>query len=829
MSELHAIHISVRSLVEFLMREGDIDSTSSLGNALNAMQEGSRLHRMIQGEQTEKNETYEAEVTLTDTFYFPEGKYDIDALRHKCPAESTSPFDFALQIEGRADGVLDTKEAVTIEEIKGMYYDVTKLEEPVPVHLAQAKSYAYLYLRKHEMSDPGQKVTVQLTYISLDTQERMYFHKQYTFAALEEWFFALLEEYRKWAVLIITHLEKRNHSLQELTFPYEYRKGQRRTAAYVYRTIEAGKKLYLQAPTGSGKTLAVIFPTLKAIGLSKADHLYYLTAKTITRKAAEDAFNILHAHGLYFSTLVLTAKSRICPLSSREDSRANHCRPDQCPYAKGHYDRINDALYEALSNYQTFDRNLVQFLAEKHQVCPFEFSLDISDFCDGVICDYNYVFDPSVHLQRFVYGEEISDTVLLIDEAHNLPDRARNMFSAVLSESAFVQAKKDLKALSSASYILKVCNALLRYLKKRKEDYLSETGGKWRKAEDLGSFCTLLKEFNGAMEEYFSDPKEKEEINENLRQLYFDIRRFLNAYERSGSHYLNYEEINDDKDYVIHIFCADPSKDLKETLKKTKASIFFSATLLPMDYYRKLLCAEEDDLTAYAQSVFDESRRQILITSDLISLYQARSEAMYQRCAAYIKEMCASHSGNYLVFFPSFLFMDQVSYYLKESENLELLKQEKGMREADKEDYLEAFAEKREEGKSLCGLAVLGSVFSEGINLEKEQLVGVMVIGTGIPQISNQSNVLQTYFDENGGMGFAYAYTYPGMAKILQAAGRLIRTEEDTGVLLLADKRLSSYRYQNMFPPEWKQRTFCSIDSVGKQIEAFWKIIEKQK
>ena len=248
-----------------------------------------------------------------------------------------------------------------------------------------------------------------------------------------------------------------------------------------------------------------------------------------------------------------------------------------------------------------------------------------------------------------------------------------------------------------------------------------------------------------------------------------------------------------------------------------------------MDYYRKLLCAEEDDLTAYAQSVFDESRRQILITSDLTSLYQARSEAMYQRCAAYIKEMCASHSGNYLVFFPSFLFMDQVSYYLKESENLELLKQEKGMREADKEDYLEAFAEKREEGKSLCGLAVLGSVFSEGINLEKEQLVGVMVIGTGIPQISNQSNVLQTYFDENGGMGFAYAYTYPGMAKILQAAGRLIRTEEDTGVLLLADKRLSSYRYQNMFPPEWKQRTFCSIDSVGKQIEAFWKIIEKQK
>lgn len=802
---MNTIRISVRNLVEFLMRSGDIDSSSSIGNALQAMQEGSRVHRQVQ---SEGGESYAAEVVLGDLFYFPKGKYQVTALRKACPQEEKEISDFALKVEGRADGIITKDDSITIEEIKGMYYDVKELTEPIPVHEAQAKCYAYLYLRKKGLK---QNITVRMTYVSLDTDARQYFRHEYSFPDLEKWFFSLLKEYRKWAVWQIRHLDKRQKSLQDLTFPYPYRPGQRDTAAYVYRTIDLGRKLYLQAPTGSGKTLATVFPTLKAMGMEKADHLFYLTAKTVTRKSAEECFALLRKNGLFFSTVVLTAKTKICPLGA---DHADKCNSLSCSHAKGHFDRINDALYDGISHQEVFDRKRITALANKHQVCPFELSLDLSNFADGVICDYNYVFDPSAHLQRFVNGEGIRDTVLLIDEAHNLPDRARNMFSAVLTMDSFANIQKELLEVYGTESVRKEMRIVLDMLAERKES----CGQQWQRAENLGMLYNALKMFQASVEEFFAQLHAEIPALHDLRQLYFDTRKFLDAYERSESHYINYEEGNEN--YAVTIACCDPSKDLKEVLKRVKSTIFFSATLLPMEYYRKLLCAEETDASVYARSVFDEWKQKILIAGDVTSLYQERGKAMYQRCAAYIGKMCRTKYGNYLVFFPSFPFLDAVAAYLRDLPEVEYIAQERGMSEADREDFLSCFSEPHEH--SLCGLAVLGSVFSEGINLEKDKLVGVMIIGTGIPQISTEAKVLQTYFEEQEMDGFAYAYTYPGISKVLQAGGRLIRTEEDKGVLILADRRFAGQRYQSMFPKEWSNREFCTIETMEEKMCSFW-------
>lgn len=809
-------------MVEFLMRQGDIDITSSLGSALRAMQEGSRIHRMVQ---SEGGENYKAEVPLSDSFFFPHGTFHPEELRKPCPQETDDPLDFSIQVEGRADGIVTFPDSILIDEIKGMYYDVAKLEEPVPVHEAQAKCYAYLCLRKKELTSKDQKITVQLTYVSLDSEERQYFHTVWSFSQLEEWFFSLLKEYRKWALYILDHRDRRQASLKDLAFPYAFRPGQRNTAAYVYRTIEQGRKLYLQAPTGSGKTLATVFPTLKAIGLDKADHLYYLTAKTVARKAAEDCFSLLRERGMIFSSVVLTAKAKICPFMEEGSlHETSKCTPELCPYAKGHYDRINDALYDALKTTDAFDRETILSFSEKHQVCPFEFSLDLTDFTDGVICDYNYAFDPNAHLQRFVNGEGIRSSVLLIDEAHNLPDRARNMFSSSMNADAFNKVRRELKHIPGSEETGKQLNAVLRILRKRRKAF-EEDGNKqgWRRAEDLDSFCSALKTCYGIMEEFLSTPIEgHEEALTDLRDLYFDIRRFLETADRSEEHYINYEEITEESSYTIRLYCADPSRDLKETLNKVKAAIFFSATLLPVHYYRSLLCADDEkDCTASAQSVFDPSRQKILITNDLTSLYSYRTPDMYRKYAESIQKMCQAEKGNYLVFFPSFSFLEETAQYLDDS-SIDFLMQEKGMKEEDKDSFLKRF-ESASSKRSLCGLAVLGSVFSEGISLEKDSLVGVMVIGTGIGQISTQSNVLKTFFDEKGSDGFSYACIFPGMSKVLQAAGRLIRTEEDKGVLILADRRFTQQRYQSMFPSQWQNIRICTSDSIPEEMQDFWK------
>ncbi len=405
------VKISVRNLVEFIMRSGDIDNRTA-GTDKDAMLLGGKIHRRIQ---RRMGADYHAEV----------------GLRYEIPCKG-----FALLIEGRADGVIETSDGIVIDEIKGVLKELEAVKEPSPVHLAQAKCYAFIYAEQKKQEHIG----VQMTYCNMETENIKRFQSVYSFEELSTWFFDLAGKYEKWARYQIRWKEKRNRSIKDVEFPFAYREGQRELVTSVYRTILRKKKLFIQAPTGVGKTMATVFPAVRAVGEGLGDKIFYLTAKTITRTVAWQAFDILKEQALRMKVLVLTAKDKICFCEE------TNCNPDGCIYAKGHYDRVNDAVYELLTTSDEMSREIIEEQARKWQVCPFEMSLDVSDWIDAVICDYNYVFDPNVHLRRFFGEGNQGEYLFLIDEAHNLVERGRKMYSASICKEDFLKIKKLVKS-----------------------------------------------------------------------------------------------------------------------------------------------------------------------------------------------------------------------------------------------------------------------------------------------------------------------------------------------------------------------------------------------
>ena len=396
------IKVSVRQLVEFILRSGDIDNRHH-ASVESAMQEGSRIHRMIQ---KRMGSEYQAEVTLRYTHLTP---------------------NYTLVVEGRADGVIDKGDSFLIDEIKGTYRDLFRMKEANPVHLAQAKCYGYIYAVGKEVTN----IQVRMTYCNMETEDIRYFNYEYSQAELEEWFQKLVGEYLKWADYEFEWRRVRDESIRGLNFPYPYREGQKELVTYVYQTIYHKRKLFLEAPTGVGKTISTVFPAVKAMEKGMGDKIFYLTAKTITRTVAEQTFALLRQNGLHLKSVVITAKDKICFMKETQ------CNPEYCPYAKGHFDRINEAMYDLLIHEESFSREVIEQYAHKHQVCPFEFCLDMSLFADSIIGDYNYLFDPHVYLKRF-FGENSSGNyIFLVDEAHNLLERGREMYSATLVKEEF--------------------------------------------------------------------------------------------------------------------------------------------------------------------------------------------------------------------------------------------------------------------------------------------------------------------------------------------------------------------------------------------------------
>ena len=773
------IRISVRNLVEFILREGDIDNRKAGLPDKEAMQLGGRIHRKIQ---RQMGSDYHAEVPLKITV----------------PCEG-----FVIQIEGRADGIQKTADGVVVDEIKGVLRELEYIEKPVSVHLAQAKCYGYIYGKQQELDS----ITVQMTYCQMETEEVKRFQETFSIEELERWFLDIVMQYEKWARFQVEWRQTRDATIKEAEFPYPYREGQRELVTSVYRTILRKKKLFIQAPTGVGKTMATIFPAVKAVGEGLGDKIFYLTAKTITRTVAEQAFQILKKNGLQYKVATLTAKEKICFCEKAE------CNPDVCPYAKGHFDRVNDAVYEMITTMEEMSRENIETQAKKHNVCPFEMGLDVSLWVDAIICDYNYVFDPNAHLKRFFSEGKKGEYLFLIDEAHNLVERGREMYSAVLYKEEFLRMKKAVRYESvKLTRQLEGCNQMLLEMKRECQTY--------KEYNSISHFALKLLNVMNGLQKLL---EEKEQVDEEVLEFYFHVRNFLNIYEEVDENYVIYTELEEGGDFKLKLFCVNPAVKLQNFLSQGNSTVFFSATLLPIRYYKKLLSVETDDYAVYAHSPFKEANRLLVLGQDVSTKYTRRGYEMYERFAIYIKNVMQAKPGNYLVFFPSYRFMEEVreTFERYRTEEMCCMMQEQNMNEQDREAFLQEFEAERE--GSLAGFCVMGGIFSEGIDLTKERLIGAMVVGTGLPQVCNEREILKQYFDRHGENGFDYAYLYPGMNKVLQAAGRVIRTEEDKGGIALLDDRFAGRRYLEIFPREWRKLTYCNVKTIGEKVEQFWK------
>ena len=778
--ERPCIRISVRNLVEFILRSGDLDNRRSKMADKEAMLMGGKIHRKIQ---KKMESAYQAEVSL----------------RHETIYE-----EFSIQVEGRADGISRAQDVVLVDEIKGVYRDLARLESPVDVHEAQAKCYAYFYAYDHQQK----AMQVQLTYCNMETEDIKRFCKTYTFEELELWYQKLVDEYYRWVRFQFQWRKRRDQSMEGVEFPFEYRRGQKEIVAGVYHVIQKKKQLFLQAPTGVGKTMSTVYPSVRAVGAGLAEKIFYLTAKTITRTVAQEAFLLLQEKGVEFKVATITAKEKLCLCDEME------CNPQECPYARGHFDRINEAVYELWTTKNHYTRDILQEHARKWQVCPFEMCLDLSVWTDGVICDYNYVFDPNVYLKRFFAEGTKGDYIFLIDEAHNLVDRGRQMYSAALYKEEVLKIRKSLKPYGGK--VIRELNRLNQFLLELKRECES-----YEVLESIGNLPVLLMKVMGELESFLEEPPQPE-VGKEALEFYFTVRDFLNICDLLDENYKIYVQNLEDGGFQLRLFCVNPAKNLENCLEKGSCAVFFSATLLPLRYYRRVFSTHEDDYAICAASPFSQERRCLLVGADVSSKYTRRGYGEYRRIAEYIARAVNTHPGNYMVFFPSHRLLRDV-YEIYEQEfsmpHVHSLCQSSVMSEQERESFLSEFQSGR---GTLVGFCVMGGIFSEGIDLLGDRLIGALIVGTGIPQVGTENEILKAFYDERGENGFDYAYRYPGMNKVLQAAGRVIRTQKDRGIILLLDERFCQRENLSLFPEEWSNYQVSKITSVEKQLKKFW-------
>lgn len=771
------IRISVRNMIEFLLRSGDIHIAMS---STRQLQQGTKIHRKLQAE---TGEDYQAEVRLSLETEFEE---------------------FSILVEGIADGILQDGEKIIIDEIKSTSVPLELIDEEYSyLHWAQAKCYGWMFLSQTQAAS----ITIQLTYCNTKTNEINQLHRDFGYKELEEYFTYLVEEYAQWMQMTQSYKAERDLSIRNLPFPFpQYRKGQRKLAAETYRGIRDKKLLFVQAPTGIGKTISVLFPSVKAMGEGMGEKIFYLTAKTVTRQAAEETIALLRDVGLHFLCITLTAKDKICMLETAS------CNPVDCPYAKGHYSRVNTALMDILTTEILITREIVLVYAEKHKVCPFEYALDIALWADCVICDYNHVFDPRAYLRRFFdFG---GDYILLVDEAHNLGERARDMFSAELSKQALMKYRSDWK--HQAPDLYKAYTAINKWFIELRKSF--EKSYDARTIDLPADFIDLLKIFTHELETYLlinykSAPQQ-------LTDLFFDCRSFLAAAAMLELGYLVHV-IRQGTEVRIKLLCADPSQRLRKTYEKNRAAIFYSGTLQPLDFYQDVLGAEAEDRALCLTSPFPAENFCLLIAGNISTRYRDRAYSC-EAVAQYIKAAVDHKTGNYLVFFPSFQYLGQVFDIYQDSwSEYKTLVQQRAMDDEAREEFLSAFVERPSE--TMIAFAVMGGIFAEGVDLPGSRLSGAIIVGVGLPQLSAERDLISRYYSERNGRGFEYAYQLPGLNRVMQAAGRVIRTETDRGFVLLLDDRFLHKRYRDQYPAEWHHfRKVGSPTEVSEIISKFW-------
>ncbi|MCI9312465.1 MAG: ATP-dependent DNA helicase [Erysipelotrichaceae bacterium] len=773
---LFQVKLSVKALAEFLYQHGDLTSAFLSSERANL---GSRIHRLLQ---KRGGDAYQSEVFLKETTDYQEIRFVID---------------------GRADGIIQEENSVVVDEIKTTAIDFTAIHEDMNfTHWAQAYGYAYLYANQHEQMD----MIIQLTYYQIDTDEIKQFRRHKTFVELRDFYLGMLEQYYQWAMRSHNFQTLRDASLRALAFPFSsYRSGQREMAIAVYKTILDEDVMFAQAPTGIGKTISVLFPALKALGEGKLERIFYLSAKTITANVAKHTMKQMLDQGLHCKVVALTAKEKMCLMDEK------NCDPDVCPYAKGYYDRLRPALMALLEEHDFMDQPLFQEYGKTHQLCPFELSLDSALSADVIICDYNYVFDPRVYLKRFF--SEPSDHILLIDEAHNMVDRARTMYSAQLKRSRIQELYRLLDPDS------KVCRRLTRKLSTalKQAGAACDERGFMAYHEPNNDLLQIIAQLHKELDRYL---QQEHENNDEITTLFFELLGYERIAELYDEHFITWVK-QEGKDVTIKQFCLNPARSLTKMIQMGKAAVYFSATLSPIRYFTDLLLEGECRKKLALPSPFDPKRCKLLIHRGIDTRYQHRF-ASIEPIIRTIDTAIHEKIGNYIVFFPSYAYLKQTAECFKQhypDTHLEI--QDADMDETQKQAFLDLF---QAQAESMVCFCVLGGMFAEGIDFKGEALIGVMIVGVGLPQINAESDLLRDYFEQAYGKGYAYAYQYPGMNKVLQAAGRLIRDRSDYGFILFMDDRYLSAQYRPLFPLH--MRHYECIDNevqLKETLHQFWK------
>lgn len=781
------LQISVNSLIEYTMRSGDLVFEFSCGSS-NRSQEGIRAHQKIQASRPPE---YLREINISHSF----------------PSQ-----DFIVTVTGRIDGVYVYPDYAIIDEIKSTSHPLDSLENYIkPIHWAQVNTYAYLYaLKKYHNS-----MQTQLTYIHLYSGQSREFHQLLSLNQLANSFHSILNHYLSWISTLENYYLLRNNSIQKLSFPFpSFRPGQQQMSDEIYDTIKNKKQLIIEAPTGIGKTMAALFPAIKAIGSGLINKFFYLTAKTTGRSIVQSTLDNLRQNGLSLKSLTLTAKEKIC------FSPGSLCHPDECPYARGFYDRINHAIEKSFP-LPSFNRDTIESQALQFSICPFEFSLELALWTDAIICDYNYAFDPRVYLKRFFYNDTEPTQhhyTFLVDEANNLVDRSREMFSADLLKKPILELRRSLHNRLKPIYLsLGHINTLLVKLKKECHEMRKPISTPTCPTE----LIPLLHQFINNTEPWLSK-NIKTPFRMELLHMYFQISWFLKISEIYNSHYATIQEIMKE-DFHIKLFCIDPSEQLTESLNRAQSVIFFSATLTPLDYYHSILGCNPEAKKITIPSPFPPENLCLCLANFLSTLYHFRPYTQIP-ITRLINTLVQLHPGNYLAFFPSYEYMKMIyEPFRLMNPYIDTLIQHPGMTENERDDFLQAFsAENRTNGKTLVGFAVMGGVFAEGIDLKGDRLTAAIIVGAGLPAKTPERELIKDYFTDLMGQGFEYAYLYPGMTRVFQAAGRVIRSDTDRGVVLLIEQRLTSPTYSRLFPPHWQPIPISNETDLAETVLPFW-------
>ena len=774
------LRLSVHQLVDFLLRSGDIDNRVFNRNT---MQEGSRLHSVYQSKQGSE---YLSEYPLRRDFTVEE---------------------VTVTLEGRADGIIKHKNGdYSIDEIKTTISPLDEfIKDNEEWHLGQAKCYALMFALEMKLPVIG----VRMTYIRQGNEkEKRIIEYQFFKEELEQFVYSLIEDYLQFQAIIFRQNEERDESIKHLPFPFnKYRSGQRELAKYAYGVAINGGKFYCEAPTGIGKTMSTLYPFIKAMSNDEKSRIFYLTAKTSGKESAYNAINLLKENGLRINDIVITAKDKIC------FAKGKGCNPDECPFAKGYYNKIQSVLKYSLLNYSTFDYSTITRIAYENEICPFEYELDLSLFCDVIICDYNYMFDPLSYMKRY-FDEDASHYLVLIDEAHNLVDRSRDMYSSSLSFHKYKEAKKSVKH-SKHVKLKRAQSKLNKMFKEIEEEYpegdhiVDDFSEEQYKV--LNYFLETCQDIN---------KNEHKEMTKELLDFYLDVNRFLKIAELYSEKYISYIS-HHGANLDLKLFCLDSSGFIKNSLNRVKASVLFSATLQPLDYFLDTLGGDKVlDPTLLLPSPFPEENFALMVAPNVSIKYRDR-EKTYSEVAKYIESFISGKVGNYFIYSPSYDYMNNLLDYLPLTK-FKYYIQNKDMSEQEKEAFLLNFKENPEE--TTIGFLVIGGAFSEGVDLVSDRLIGAAIIGIGMPKINFESDQIAAFYKAKKLPGRDYAYINPGMNKVMQAVGRVIRSEDDKGVILLIDERYMSKQYQELYRYEWRNyEVVLSPKEVEEKVNNFFK------